>query len=262
MPVDKEKRLAIIKAYNGMCQYCGSKGADHIDHIVAQSTGGGDEIENLTLACQSCNLKKSSLHIPDPFKGILIARALSKKSKIENIINNKNRKNKNLSPSRPKPWKIYGIKHYNFRERHEFWDYQRLKTLFERCKFASQNLDPKCDTLHALASGNISELFSITSNNTDVFIDIRDLLNDYEYQKREDFFHLRIAAHYWKPKPNYMVWTFGCNLITGMMGKNETTVMTIGIQYIVKLLSEYTPEILADAAVNGLYLPYIEHDRN
>lgn len=40
------------------CRYCGS-GADlTIDHIIPRCQGGGDEAENLAVACRSCNCRK------------------------------------------------------------------------------------------------------------------------------------------------------------------------------------------------------------
>lgn len=41
------------------CVYCGKDEAPfQIDHIMPVSRGGGDEIENLCLACPDCNLSK------------------------------------------------------------------------------------------------------------------------------------------------------------------------------------------------------------
>lgn len=46
------------------CEYCGTREGIgtrlrfHIEHIVAYQHGGGDELENLALACQLCNAHK------------------------------------------------------------------------------------------------------------------------------------------------------------------------------------------------------------
>lgn len=46
------------------CRYCGkwqtpwSNPTPHIDHVVALSNGGDDDITNFTLSCQECNLSK------------------------------------------------------------------------------------------------------------------------------------------------------------------------------------------------------------
>lgn len=42
----------------GSCRYCGSKENLSIDHIVPRCQGGGDEPENLVVACRSCNSRK------------------------------------------------------------------------------------------------------------------------------------------------------------------------------------------------------------
>ena len=48
------------------CEYCGiSEECDlvlpfHVEHIRARKHGGGDEAENLALACHHCNLCKGS----------------------------------------------------------------------------------------------------------------------------------------------------------------------------------------------------------
>ena len=48
---------------NGYCEYCGENllisraaySSAQVDHILARTEGGGDEIENLRLACSLCN---------------------------------------------------------------------------------------------------------------------------------------------------------------------------------------------------------------
>lgn len=42
---------------NDPCAYCGGPGG-HIDHIVPRSGGGGDDWDNLTSACGTCNVRK------------------------------------------------------------------------------------------------------------------------------------------------------------------------------------------------------------
>jgi hypothetical protein len=45
----------------------------HVEHIVSKQHGGGDDIENLALACQRCNLRKGpNLTGVDPLSGRLV----------------------------------------------------------------------------------------------------------------------------------------------------------------------------------------------
>lgn len=61
-----ERGNAITSAAQGgqRCEYCGIAQHEaawsrfHIEHIVARQHGGGDDLENLTLACPHCNLHK------------------------------------------------------------------------------------------------------------------------------------------------------------------------------------------------------------
>jgi 5-methylcytosine-specific restriction endonuclease McrA len=42
------------------CRYCGtSSGWMTVDHVTPRCEGGGDELENLVVACRGCNLRKS-----------------------------------------------------------------------------------------------------------------------------------------------------------------------------------------------------------
>jgi hypothetical protein len=40
------------------CRYCGSTQDLTIDHVVPRCQGGGDEADNLVVACRSCNSRK------------------------------------------------------------------------------------------------------------------------------------------------------------------------------------------------------------
>ncbi len=51
-------REKVMRAHQGMCYICGQAGADAIDHIVAVSWGGSDDISNLAPAHTSCNSAK------------------------------------------------------------------------------------------------------------------------------------------------------------------------------------------------------------
>lgn len=53
------------------CQTCGAlvTGRNaHVDHIVAKSQGGGDEVSNLQVLCVSCHAKKEGWRATKPKK--------------------------------------------------------------------------------------------------------------------------------------------------------------------------------------------------
>src|SRR5215813_230270 len=64
MAVSESLSRAVRSRADGHCQYCrmheSLQGATfHIEHIIPQSKGGLSNLENLTLACPGCNLRKS-----------------------------------------------------------------------------------------------------------------------------------------------------------------------------------------------------------
>ncbi|MCC5915089.1 MAG: HNH endonuclease [Balneolaceae bacterium] len=60
-------RKNIMKRDRHTCQYCGIKSDLTLDHIQPKSRGGRDSWENLTTACNKCNVKKGS-RTPDEAK--------------------------------------------------------------------------------------------------------------------------------------------------------------------------------------------------
>jgi hypothetical protein len=60
------------------CAYCDSTEKLEWDHLIPKSKGGSDSIENLVLACKSCNLSKSDKHIVDWFGDNLPPLVMSK----------------------------------------------------------------------------------------------------------------------------------------------------------------------------------------
>ena len=58
----KERRLAVAKLQGGFyCYYCQSeKESLAVDHVIPRAAGGSWDIRNLVLACNTCNLLKSS----------------------------------------------------------------------------------------------------------------------------------------------------------------------------------------------------------
>lgn len=68
----------VVAHANGRCAYCrmhqSLQGATfHVEHVIPQSDGGTDNLDNLCLACPSCNLHKSNLTTAlDPETGLRV----------------------------------------------------------------------------------------------------------------------------------------------------------------------------------------------
>ena len=59
-----EVREYLLEKWGRSCVYCeGENTPLQIDHIIPKSKGGSNRIDNLTLACSSCNLKKGNLSV-------------------------------------------------------------------------------------------------------------------------------------------------------------------------------------------------------
>lgn len=55
--------LALIKKYGTSCQYCGKELNENNfvrEHMTPQSQGGTNSLDNLTIACLSCNSQKGN----------------------------------------------------------------------------------------------------------------------------------------------------------------------------------------------------------
>jgi hypothetical protein len=62
--ISTRKRFEVFKRDGFTCLYCGAHPPSvilHCDHIVPVAEGGGNEMDNLTTACERCNLGKSSV---------------------------------------------------------------------------------------------------------------------------------------------------------------------------------------------------------
>jgi len=62
--ISTEKRRAVIEAHDGVCFYCGTADATHVDHIVPRVCGGTNDLLNLIASCLPCNLRKHRNRLP------------------------------------------------------------------------------------------------------------------------------------------------------------------------------------------------------
>jgi hypothetical protein len=79
--VDTQVRAAIITVYKKTCQYCLREYEEaclQVDHIDPISRGGSDSLLNLTLACESCNCRKTDLKLKEPGRSLLLTIAENK----------------------------------------------------------------------------------------------------------------------------------------------------------------------------------------
>ena len=54
----KITRRAVFARDGWECQYCGSRGALTVDHVIPRSKGGGSTWENIVASCGPCNRRK------------------------------------------------------------------------------------------------------------------------------------------------------------------------------------------------------------
>lgn len=77
--MDAATRAAVRQRAADCCEYCRLQQSElpfarfQIEHIIAQQHGGGDQLENLALACDRCNLHKGpNLSGIDPETGQVV----------------------------------------------------------------------------------------------------------------------------------------------------------------------------------------------
>lgn len=59
-PIPDKVAIAVYYRDNVTCVYCGDEDGPHeLDHVIPRSRGGPDTVENIVVACRSCNRKKS-----------------------------------------------------------------------------------------------------------------------------------------------------------------------------------------------------------
>ncbi|KAI9130149.1 RNA-guided endonuclease IscB [Acaryochloris sp. CCMEE 5410] len=65
-----ETREYLLEKWGRQCAYCGQEDTPlEVEHIVSRSKGGSNRVSNLTIACVSCNQKKSNRSIEDFLSG-------------------------------------------------------------------------------------------------------------------------------------------------------------------------------------------------
>ncbi|MEW5987286.1 MAG: HNH endonuclease signature motif containing protein [Chloroflexota bacterium] len=73
--ISAELRRQVLARNPGLCSYCWSAESllgvtFEVDHIIPTAEGGRTEIDNLCLACPTCNRHKASRRVaPDPISG-------------------------------------------------------------------------------------------------------------------------------------------------------------------------------------------------
>lgn len=64
-PIKNSELVSLLLAADGKCSYCGSFARLSFDHKVPLSKGGEHSIENIAIACVSCNSRKGSMRLDE-----------------------------------------------------------------------------------------------------------------------------------------------------------------------------------------------------
>jgi hypothetical protein len=77
--MDAATRRVVWQRAEDRCEYCRMRQAEepffryHVEHIIPRQHGGGDENDNLALACPQCNIHKGpNLAGIDPLTGAMV----------------------------------------------------------------------------------------------------------------------------------------------------------------------------------------------
>lgn len=82
----KSKRRFLYEMQGGKCAYCDEPIELHfatLDHVIPRVRGGSDEIDNLVVACKSCNLLKGGYESFDEVANLVASRFLRTRAEME-----------------------------------------------------------------------------------------------------------------------------------------------------------------------------------
>lgn len=86
MSISRKQRRAILAAHGGVCHYCGSLDAVHVDHIVPKFDGGTNDPGNLIAACLACNLFKRHRRLPPAAERRALKAAETMRAKVTELM--------------------------------------------------------------------------------------------------------------------------------------------------------------------------------
>lgn len=82
-PSDIIRENKLLMESGKKCAYCGGEGDFHWEHIIPLSLDGPDNIDNLVLACQSCNSRKGDR---DPYAWYLAEHGEQGKYRVPRLV--------------------------------------------------------------------------------------------------------------------------------------------------------------------------------
>ena len=106
MKLSRTKKAKLKLTMPDKCWYCGVDKPDTVDHVKPIAKGGGHELDNLVLACRSCNCSKKDGTIGD-----LRFKESWNKTKFSSVI----------SAVTARKLMAQGVKFEGFVNNHKFW---------------------------------------------------------------------------------------------------------------------------------------------
>jgi hypothetical protein len=121
--IGRKLRFEVFKRDGFSCAYCGATPLDsklQVDHIIAVSNGGSNDIDNLVTACQPCNIGKSNIPLSSAPEGLAqrgesIAEHEAQIKEYEKIVRARKRRRKRVVDAIEKAFKEHHPK-YGFTE--------------------------------------------------------------------------------------------------------------------------------------------------